>query len=133
MIASLGEPARAFFPFRKALFFAFRRSLVYHSQKATSDSWTYHTSAHPESEAGILLYTVGSRTRMAIRYRKLGEQEDTFLTAVPMVAIISQGSQERQRSTYFWSSHSRLSSGHTLRVLSQREMQWKWKACWWAC
>jgi hypothetical protein len=30
---------------------------------------------------------------------------------------------------YFWNSQSRLSSGHTWRVLSQREMQWKWKAC----
>lgn len=32
-------------------------------------------------------------------------------------------------TTYFWSSHSRLSSGHTFLVLSQREMQWKWNAC----
>lgn len=30
---------------------------------------------------------------------------------------------------YFWNSQSRLSSGHTCRVLSHREMQWKWKAC----
>ena len=30
---------------------------------------------------------------------------------------------------YFWNSQSRLSSGHTWRVLSHREMQWKWKAC----
>ena len=30
---------------------------------------------------------------------------------------------------YFWNSQSRLSSGQTWRVLSQREMQWKWKAC----
>ena len=34
------------------------------------------------------------------------------------------------RDTYFWNSHSLLSNGHTCRVLSQREMQWKWKACW---
>lgn len=34
------------------------------------------------------------------------------------------------QDTYFWNSHSLLSSGHTWRVLSQREMQWKWKACW---
>lgn len=26
----------------------------------------------------------------------------------------------------FWKSHSRLSSGHTCRVFSQREMQWNW-------
>ena len=31
---------------------------------------------------------------------------------------------------YFWNSQSRLSSGQTWRVLSHREMQWKWKACW---
>lgn len=31
--------------------------------------------------------------------------------------------------TYFWNSHSLLSNGHTCLVLSQREMQWKWKAC----
>jgi hypothetical protein len=30
---------------------------------------------------------------------------------------------------YFWNSQSRLSSGHTCRVLSHLEMQWKWKAC----
>lgn len=36
----------------------------------------------------------------------------------------------KQPDTYFWNSHSLLSSGHTCRVLSQREMQWKWKACW---
>lgn len=30
---------------------------------------------------------------------------------------------------YFWNSQSRLSSGHTWRVLSHRDMQWKWKAC----
>jgi hypothetical protein len=30
---------------------------------------------------------------------------------------------------YFWNSQSRLSSGQTCRVLSHREMQWKWKAC----
>lgn len=30
---------------------------------------------------------------------------------------------------YFWNSQSRLSSGQTWRVLSHREMQWKWKAC----
>merc|ERR1719431_2134241 len=29
---------------------------------------------------------------------------------------------------YFWNSQSLLSRGHTWRVLSQREMQWKWKA-----
>jgi len=29
---------------------------------------------------------------------------------------------------YFWNSQSLLSSGQTCRVLSQREMQWKWKA-----
>jgi len=29
---------------------------------------------------------------------------------------------------YFWKSQSLLSSGQTCRVLSQREMQWKWKA-----
>lgn len=32
--------------------------------------------------------------------------------------------------THFWNSHSRLSRGQTWRVFSQREMQWKWKACW---
>lgn len=31
--------------------------------------------------------------------------------------------------TYFWNSHSRLSSGQTCRVFNQREMQWKWNAC----
>jgi hypothetical protein len=30
---------------------------------------------------------------------------------------------------YFCHSQSRLSSGHTWRVLSHLEMQWKWKAC----
>ena len=30
--------------------------------------------------------------------------------------------------SYLWNSHSRLSRGQTCRVLSQREMQWKWKA-----
>lgn len=30
---------------------------------------------------------------------------------------------------YFWNSQSRLSNGHTCRVLSHREMQWKWNAC----
>ena len=30
---------------------------------------------------------------------------------------------------YFWNSQSRLSKGQTCRVFSQREMQWKWKAC----
>ena len=30
--------------------------------------------------------------------------------------------------THLWNSHSLLSRGHTCRVLSQREMQWKWKA-----
>jgi len=30
---------------------------------------------------------------------------------------------------YFWNSQSRLSSGHTCRVFSHREMQWKWNAC----
>lgn len=34
---------------------------------------------------------------------------------------------------YFWNSQSRLSRGHTWRVLSQREMQWKWKACYGDC
>lgn len=33
-----------------------------------------------------------------------------------------------QCQSYLWNSHSLLSSGHTCRVLSQREMQWKWKA-----
>ena len=32
-------------------------------------------------------------------------------------------------NTHFWNSHSRLSSGQTCLVFSQREMQWKWKAC----
>lgn len=27
-------------------------------------------------------------------------------------------------------THSLLSKGQTCLVLSQREMQWKWKACW---
>lgn len=36
---------------------------------------------------------------------------------------------QKDEGTHFWSSHSRLSSGHTLRVLSQREIQWKWNAC----
>lgn len=30
---------------------------------------------------------------------------------------------------YFWNSQSLLSRGQTWRVLSHREMQWKWKAC----
>ena len=30
---------------------------------------------------------------------------------------------------YFCNSHSRLSRGQTFRVLSQREIQWKWNAC----
>jgi len=34
-----------------------------------------------------------------------------------------------KKVTYFWNSHSRLSRGQTCRVFSQREMQWKWKAC----
>lgn len=29
---------------------------------------------------------------------------------------------------HFWNSHSRLSSGHTDRCFSHREIQWKWKA-----
>lgn len=33
------------------------------------------------------------------------------------------------KRAYRCSSHSRLSRGQTLRVLSQREMQWKWNAC----
>lgn len=31
--------------------------------------------------------------------------------------------------THFWNSHSLLSRGHTCLVFSQREIQWKWKAC----
>lgn len=34
----------------------------------------------------------------------------------------------RVHRPYFWNSQSRLSSGQTWRVLSHREMQWKWKA-----
>lgn len=34
-----------------------------------------------------------------------------------------------EHKTYFWSSHSLLSRGQTLRVFSQREIQWKWNAC----
>ena len=34
---------------------------------------------------------------------------------------------------YFWNSQSLLSSGQTWRVFSQREMQWKWKACYESC
>ena len=30
-----------------------------------------------------------------------------------------------KENTYFWNSHSLLSSGQTWRVLSQREIQWK--------
>jgi hypothetical protein len=36
----------------------------------------------------------------------------------------------RNKATYFWNSHSLLSRGHTCLVLSQREIQWKWNACW---
>lgn len=35
----------------------------------------------------------------------------------------------RDYRPYFWNSQSLLSSGHTCRVLSHRDMQWKWKAC----
>jgi len=37
--------------------------------------------------------------------------------------------QQRSKLTNFWNSHSRLSRGQTWRVFSQRDMQWKWKAC----
>lgn len=38
--------------------------------------------------------------------------------------------EERGTDTHFWNSHSLLSSGHTCLVFSQRDIQWKWKACW---
>jgi len=34
------------------------------------------------------------------------------------------------KMTYFWNSHSLLSRGHTWRVFNQRDIQWKWNACW---
>lgn len=34
-----------------------------------------------------------------------------------------------KRYTNFCNSHSLLSKGHTLRVFNQREIQWKWNAC----
>lgn len=37
-------------------------------------------------------------------------------------------SQWKKDLAYLWNSHSLLSSGQTCLVLSQREMQWKWKA-----
>lgn len=49
-------------------------------------------------------------------------------------SIIRSESEPDERSqtlTYFCISHSRLSSGHTLRVFSQRDIQWKWNACCW--
>jgi hypothetical protein len=56
------------------------------------------------------------------------------ITQVSSSAVPSnKGSDMKRRhdtSTYFCSSHSRLSRGQTFLVLSQREMQWKWKACW---
>ena len=35
----------------------------------------------------------------------------------------------RPHFPYFWNSQSLLSSGHTCLVFNQRDMQWKWKAC----
>jgi hypothetical protein len=53
---------------------------------------------------------------------------------IPKAAIVVSGVQRcGKANTNFCSSHSRLSSGHTFLVLSQREMQWKWKACCKAC
>lgn len=38
-------------------------------------------------------------------------------------------SRQQDTTTYFWNSHSLLSNGQTCLVLSQRDIQWKWKAC----
>jgi len=42
---------------------------------------------------------------------------------------VSRLLEQHIQRPYFWNSQSRLSSGHTCRALSHREMQWKWKAC----
>jgi hypothetical protein len=56
------------------------------------------------------------------------------LTAIPKskgMRTTSRGQTTKtDGETYFCNSHSRLSRGQTFLVFSQREMQWKWKACW---
>ena len=69
-------------------------------------------------------------------------QEVKGLSSEPIVIIQHTSSKTqisnstwvtRNKATYFWNSHSLLSRGHTCLVLSQREIQWKWNACWNQC
>ena len=58
-----------------------------------------------------------------------GSLTHTHLRALAQVSAATLSAFTCVRAAYFWNSHSRLSSGHTCRVLSHLEMQWKWKAC----
>ena len=61
--------------------------------------------------------------------RRLGAAGSKNLPTVP--GSLSMGdTSNNERFTYFCNSHSLLSRGQTFLVLSHREMQWKWKACW---
>ena len=60
------------------------------------------------------------------RIRRGGERGKPHRSAVSLHPFPET---TKRAETYFWNSHSRLSRGHTWRVLSQREMQWKWNAC----
>merc|ERR1719251_392413 len=52
-----------------------------------------------------------------------------FYSSKPKLVLITLSpATECSQCPYFWNSQSRLSRGQTWRVLSQREMQWKWKA-----
>merc|ERR1719340_141096 len=52
-----------------------------------------------------------------------------FYSSKPKFVLITLSSAtECSQCPYFWNSQSLLSRGHTCRVFSHLEMQWKWKA-----
>jgi hypothetical protein len=63
------------------------------------------------------------------KFRTLHERKDHRPYLGMKISICWRQNTGTVASTYFCISHSRLSSGHTFLVLSQREMQWKWNAC----
>lgn len=62
--------------------------------------------------------------QMFVSRNILISQQEVFTLTNPA------GKLHYKTDTYFWNSHSLLSSGHTCLVFNQREIQWKWKACW---
>jgi len=62
-----------------------------------------------------------------------GESKVTIHHTTSKAQISNSTWVTQNKATYFWNSHSLLSRGHTCLVLSQREIQWKWNACWNQC